>query len=74
MTGRTTPAGVHRIRVAGRLDERWSSWSDGVVVPGDEGGAASPTGAVIDQAGLHGLLARARDLGLELISVVRVTD
>jgi hypothetical protein len=64
---------VYRIRVAGRLAERWSSWFDGFLVSADEDGSTSLTGAVADQAALHGLLTRVRDLGLELISVARVT-
>ena len=69
----TSPADVYRIRVAGRLDQRWSSWFDGFLVCTDEDGTTSLTGSVADQAALHGLLTRVRDLGLELISVARVT-
>ena len=64
---------VYNIRVAGRLDERWSSWFDGFLVSAGEDGSTSLTGPVTDQAALHGLLTRVRDLGLELISVRRVT-
>ncbi|MCU1472528.1 hypothetical protein [Amnibacterium sp.] len=69
----TAPAEVYRIRVAGRLDRRWSSWFDGFQVDAEEDGSTSLTGAVADQAALHGLLTRVRDLGLELICVTRET-
>jgi hypothetical protein len=70
-TGRGPSADVYRIRVAGRLDARWSSWFDGFQIRADQDGSTSLTGAVADQAALHGLLTRVRDLGLELISVAR---
>ena len=65
---------VYRIRVAGRLDARWSSWFDGLDVRSDQDGSTSLTGPVADQAALHGLLTRVRDLGLELLSVTQETD
>jgi hypothetical protein len=71
-TDRRSAVVVYRIRVAGRLDQHWSSWFDGFAVCGDEDGSTSLTGTVADQAALHGLLARVRDLGLELISLSRV--
>jgi hypothetical protein len=70
-TDRRSTVVVYRIRVTGRLDEHWSSWFDGFVVDADEDGSTSLTGPVADQAALHGLLARVRDLGLELISLSR---
>ena len=59
----------YEIRVAGVLDGRWSAWFDGLEVTGDSSGATTIAGPVIDQAALHGLLAKVRDLGLELLSV-----
>jgi hypothetical protein len=59
----------YEIRVAGVLDGRWSAWFDGLEVTGDESGATTISGPVVDQAALHGLLAKVRDLGLELLSV-----
>ena len=65
---------VYRIRVSARLDERWSSWFDGfAVAPGPEG-TTCITGAVADQAALHGVLAKVRDLGIALVSVTLVRD
>ena len=59
----------YEIRVAGVLDGRWSAWFDGLEVTSDESGATTIAGPVVDQAALHGLLAKVRDLGLELLSV-----
>ena len=65
-------AGWYEIRLRGRLDPRWSAWLDGMhVTPGNDG-ITVLTGDVTDQSALHGLLARVRDIGLPLISVVRV--
>lgn len=66
--------GVYSLRVAGHLDQRWSSWFDGLVVSADEDGSTLLTGAVPDQAALHGLLTRVRDLGLDLLAVTRESD
>ena len=59
----------YEIRLDGRLDERWAPWFDGMTVESEPGGVTVLRGAVADQAALHGLLARLRDLGLPLISV-----
>jgi hypothetical protein len=59
----------YRIRVAGRLDESWAAWFDGfTLVPGDDG-TTTVGGLVVDQAQLHGLFAKLRDLGLEIVSL-----
>jgi hypothetical protein len=65
-------AAVYRIRVAGRLDERWSPWFGDLALTADEHGTTDLTGVIPDQAALHGLLGKVRDLGLPLISVLRV--
>jgi hypothetical protein len=63
---------VYELRVAGRLDPRWSGWfADLTLVPGADG-TTTLRGPIADQSELHGLLARIRDLGLPLISVVPV--
>jgi hypothetical protein len=59
---------LHEIRVGGVLDDCWSSWFDGFTVTGGDGESVL-RGPVVDQAALHGLLARIRDLGLPLVSV-----
>ena len=61
----------YEIRVRGVLDGGWSAWFDGLRVTSDERGHTSITGPVTDQAALHGLLAKVRDLGLELLEVRR---
>jgi hypothetical protein len=64
-------SGVYEIRVEGHLDELWCEWFDGLHVTRQGDGATTLVGPVADQAALHGLLARVRDLGLVLISVHR---
>lgn len=67
-SGRSAPVG-YRIRVAARLDGHWSSWFDDLTLTGESDGTTSLSGAVADQAQLHGLLAKIRDLGISLVSV-----
>lgn len=65
---RHAPAG-YRFRVAGHLDDRWSPWFGDLTVSREDDGTTSLSGAVADQAELHGLLTKIRDLGVTLISV-----
>ena len=65
---RQAPAG-YRIRVEGHLDQRWSAWFDDLTVTRESDGTTSLSGAVTDQAELHGLLMKIRDLGVALISI-----
>ena len=60
----------YEIRLQGRLDECWAPWFDGMTLDPEPGGVTVLRGPVADQAALHGLLARLRDAGLPLISVV----
>jgi hypothetical protein len=53
------------------LDDRWSAWFQGLQVRSDQAGQAIIAGPVVDQAALHGLLAKVRDLGLPLLLVRR---
>jgi hypothetical protein len=62
------PPTFYEIRVEGVLDSRWSSWFEDLQLT-SEGGRTLIAGPVPDQAALHGLLARIRDLNLPLISV-----
>lgn len=62
------PAG-YRLRVDGHLDDHWFAWFDGLTLAHHSDGTTSLSGAVADQAALHGLLRGVRDLGLTLISV-----
>ena len=61
----------YELRVQGVLDPRWSAWFEGLQVSSDQAGQTIITGPVTDQAALHGLLAKNRDLGLPLLSVHR---
>lgn len=62
----------YEICVEGVLDQRWSSWFDGLQVTSRPGGVTVIAGEVADQAALHGLLTKVRDLNLPLISVRRI--
>jgi hypothetical protein len=62
----------YELRVQGVLDPRWSAWFEGLQVTSDQAGETTIAGPVTDQAALHGLLAKVRDLGLELLSVRRI--
>jgi hypothetical protein len=62
----------YEIRIQGQLDQRWSSWFDGLTVTSQPDSAITLiAGPVADQAALHGLLTKVRDLGLELLEVRR---
>lgn len=65
----TNESGWYEIRLRGHLDERWASWFDGMAIDRLPGGVTRMSGRVADQAALHGLLARLRDLGVPIISV-----
>jgi hypothetical protein len=58
-----------QIRVRGYLDSSWSDWFDGLAVTSEPDGQTLLTGPVADQAALHGLIKKVRDLGLELVLV-----
>jgi hypothetical protein len=66
---RTHEPGSYEIRIQGRLDDRWASWFDNMSLETEAGSVTVLRGHLIDQAALHGLLSRLRDLGLPLISV-----
>ncbi len=71
-TGDRPAARRYEIRLTGHLDPRRSSWFDGLTVRRESDGTTVIAGPVADQAALHGLLQRVRDLGLPLISVTQV--
>ena len=58
------------ITIRGHLDHHWSVWFEGLTITNGDNGEALLAGPVADQAALHGLLAKIRDLGLPLIAVV----
>jgi hypothetical protein len=55
------------------LPERWAAWFEGLTITLEENGDTCLTGPVIDQAALHGLLRKVRDLGIPLISILSIT-
>ncbi len=63
---------VYQIRLKGHLDSQWADWFDGLSITLEEDGNTLLTGPVIDQAALHGLLKKVRDLGMPLVSIVQV--
>jgi len=65
---RQDPSG-YQLRVNGHLDQHWSSWFGDLTLTHEDDGTTCLTGAITDQAHLHGLLAKIRDLGVTLISV-----
>lgn len=65
-------AGRYEIRLTGRLDAHWAAWFDGLRVRDESDGTTVISGPIADQAALHGVLQRVRDLGLPLVSVTRM--
>jgi hypothetical protein len=63
---------VYQIRVKGHLGSQWTDWFGGLTVTMEDNGETLLTGPVVDQAALHGLLKKVRDLGMPLVSVVSV--
>jgi len=65
-------AGRYEIRIQGHLDSRWTGWFDGLSLTHSSDGTTVIRGPVVDQAALHGLLQKVRDIGLPLVSVTHV--
>ena len=61
--------GWYEISIRGRLDDRWSIWFEGMSLDASQAGITVIRGPVVDQAALHGLLARLHDLAIPLVSV-----
>src|SRR3954465_7921090 len=64
--------GVYEIRIKGHLDDRWAGRFDGLTITREDTGETLLTGAVVDQAALHGWLRKVRDLALPLLAVMRI--
>ena len=63
---------VYQIRIEGHLGHQWTDWFGGVTITLEDNGETLLSGPVVDQAALHGLLKKVRDLGMPLLSVMRV--
>jgi hypothetical protein len=63
---------VYQIRIMGHLGSEWSDWFEGLSITLQDNGETLLSGPVADQAALHGLLRKVRDLGLPLLSVIRL--
>jgi hypothetical protein len=62
-------SGLYEIRIKGHLNNRWVEWFEGLTITLEDDGDTLLTGLVVDQAALHGLLKKVRDLGMPLVSV-----
>lgn len=71
-TGPHHNPGRYEIRLRGHLDSRWAAWFDGLSLTNESDGTTIIYGLVADQAALHGLLQKVRDVGLPLVSVTQV--
>ncbi len=63
---------IYQIRIEEHIDRQWTDWFEGLAITLKDNGDTLITGQVVDQAALHGLLKKVRDLGLTLVSVIRV--
>lgn len=63
---------VYQIRIKGHLDHQWTDWFEGLTLTLEDNGDMLLTGLVVDQAALHGLLKKVRNLGMPLLSVMHV--
>lgn len=66
--------GHYEIRIRGHLDDRWTDWFEGLTITLNDNGETLLTGPIVDQAALHGLTKKVRDLGMPLLSVNRIAS
>jgi hypothetical protein len=64
--------GRYEIRLKGHLDDKWIEWFEGLTITREDNGETLLRGLVVDQATLHGLLRKVRDLGLPLVAVMHI--
>ena len=65
---------TYQIRLEGHLEPEWSSWFAGLEISLEPNGETVLTGCVADQAALHGLIKKVRDIGIPLLSIQRITE
>ena len=65
---------TYEIRVQGQLDQHWSAWFNGLAISYDADGNTVLRGPLVDEAALHGVLSKVRDLALPLLAVNRVAE
>ena len=65
---------MYQIRIKGHLGDQWVDWFGGLALTLEDNGETLLTGSVVDQAALYGLLKKVHDLGMPLISVIRVNQ
>lgn len=63
---------IYRIRIKGHLGSRWNDWFEPMTITPEANGETTLSGPIVDQAALHGVLTKVRDLGLPLVSVMEV--
>ncbi len=71
-TSEQHPGDWYEIRIQGRLDQRWTTWLDGLDMSQTQDGVTVLRGRVTDQTALHGVLHKLRDIGLPLVSVAQI--
>jgi hypothetical protein len=64
--------GLYEIRIKAHLDDRWAAWFEGLNIKLEDNGNTLLTGTMVDQAALHGILKKVRDIGRPLLSVTYV--
>jgi hypothetical protein len=70
-TGEYGKPETYAVRIKGHLDHRWAAWFEGLTIRQEANGVTLLTGPLLDQAALHGLLRKVRDLGLPLLSITQ---